>query len=178
MKKLFKLTLLAAFMFSSTALFAQKFGRINSQELIASMPETAQANTDLEAYAKELNEQIEALTVEFNNLFAEYQKNQASMTDMQRSIKEKELSDSRARENEFRQIGSEDFSKKQEEVYAPIFQKANDAISKVAKEGGFTAIFDLSMGSLIYVDEAQVTDILPLVKKELGITDTPAPAQE
>ena len=116
MKKLFKLTLLAAFMFISTALFAQKFGRINSQELIASMPETAQANTDLEAYAKELNEQIEALTVEFNNLIDEYKQNKASINDMLRSIKEKEQSDSKARENEFRQRASEAVSNQQEAV--------------------------------------------------------------
>ena len=40
MKKILKLTLAIALLMGSTSLFAQKFGRINTQEIIMSMPET------------------------------------------------------------------------------------------------------------------------------------------
>lgn len=39
MRKLSRLTLVAALVLCSTTLFAQKFGYINTQELIAAMPE-------------------------------------------------------------------------------------------------------------------------------------------
>ena len=74
MKKLIKLTLVVALVLSSTSLFAQKMGRINSQELISLMPETTQMQTDLQTYATELNAQIEEVQVELNNKFADFQK--------------------------------------------------------------------------------------------------------
>ena len=43
------------------------------------------------------------------------------------------------------------------------------AIEKVAKAGGYAVVIDLAAGSMIYIDEAQVTDLLPAVKAELGI---------
>ena len=62
------------------------------------------------------------------------------------------------------------------ELLAPIIDKAKSAIDKVAAAGGFLVVFDTSTGSLAYFDEATLTDVAPAVKKELGITDAPAAA--
>ena len=70
----------------------------------------------------------------------------------------------------------QDFQKRQNELLAPIIEKAKNAIDKVAAAGGYLAVFDTSTGSLAYFDEASLTDIAPAVKKELGITDAPAAA--
>ncbi len=169
MKKLIKLTLVAALLFTSSSLFAQKFGRINSQELIAAMPEVAKMQTDLQAYAKELNDQIETINVEFQTAFADYQKNMSTMKDLEKSVKEKELNDLSARLEQYRQVASEDFNKKQEELFTPIQNKAMEAINKVAKAGSYLIVFDVAMGGMIYYDEAQLIDLMPLVKAELGI---------
>ncbi len=48
-------------------------------------------------------------------------------------------------------------------------EKAQAAIAKVAKEQGLTAVFDLAVGALAYYDEAQMVNMLPLVKQSLGI---------
>ena len=69
-----------------------------------------------------------------------------------------------------------DYQKKQNELLAPIIDKAKSAIDKVAAAGGFLVVFDTSTGSLAYFDEATLTDVAPAVKKELGITDAPAAA--
>ncbi len=169
MKKLIKLTLVVALVLSSTSLFAQKLARINSQELIALMPETAQMQTDLQTYAAELNAQIEEVQVELTNKFNDYQKKQATMKDLERQVAEKELNEMGARLEQYRQVASEDFNKKQQELFTPIQEKAMAAIEKVSKAGGYAVVFDLAAGSTIYIDEAQVTDLLPLVKTELGI---------
>ena len=67
MKKALKLTLAVALMMGATSLYAQKFGRINSQEIVMAMPETKEMQTNLETFGKELNENIETINVEFNN---------------------------------------------------------------------------------------------------------------
>ena len=59
MKRAIKLTLAVALMMSATSLFAQRFGRINTQEIIMNMSETKEMQTNLESFAKELQDQVE-----------------------------------------------------------------------------------------------------------------------
>ncbi len=91
MRKAIKLTLAVALMMSATSLFAQKFGRINTQEIIVTMPETKEMQTNLEAYAKDLEANIETINVEFNNKLQEFQKNMNTYSDAVRNLKQKEL---------------------------------------------------------------------------------------
>ncbi len=66
----------------------------------------------------------------------------------------------------------------QQVLMSPVIEKAQNAITKVAKENGLTYVFDLSAGSLIYYDDKGSVDLLPLVKKELGIpAEKVAPTQ-
>ena len=171
MKKILKLTLVLAIVFSSTTVFAQKLARVNTQEIFSQMPETAQMQIDLEAFSKELQEQLEAIQVEFNNRYAEFEKNQATMNPTVKQMKQSELNGLQERYAQFQQIAQQDFAKKQQELAAPIQEKLDAAISKVAKAAGYTAVFD-SM-AFVYYDAAQVVDINAAVKKELGITETP-----
>ena len=157
MKKILKIVLTVAFVAGSTSVFAQKLGRINMQELVFAMPETAEMQKNLEAYQKELQDQLETIGVEFNNKLNEYTKQvsdkNSTMSDSVRQLKEKELNDLKTRYDEFVQVSQQDMQKKQGELLEPIIVKA-----------------------VAYFDEAVVTDILPAVKTKLGIKDTPAAA--
>ena len=172
MKNVLKLTLMLAMMLSCTTLFAQKLGRINSQEVMLAMPETAEMQTKLQAVAKDWEENLELINVEFNNKLQEFQKNLNSMSDAARQIKEKDLNDLRQRGTEMQQMAQQDLARQEQELMTPIIEKAQNAIQAVSKAGGFTAVFET--GSLVYFDETTLIDITPLVKKELGITETAA----
>ena len=132
MKKALKLTLAVALMMGATSLYAQKFGRINSQEIVMAMPETKEMQTNLETFGKELNENIETINVEFNNKLQEYQKTANTLTDAVREMKAKELEDLQRRSQEFQQMAQRDYAKKQEELLQPIIEKAKAAIDKIA----------------------------------------------
>ncbi len=174
MKKIIKLTLVLAMAFSTTTLYAQKLARVNKSEIFAVMPETKEMQTNLEAFGKDLNDQLEQIQVEFNNRYAEFQKNQATMAESIKQMKAQELEQLQQRYTEFQRIAQEDFQKKQGELAAPIEQKLNEAIAKVAKAGGYTAVFDTGIPTLAYFDAALLVDLAAAVKKELGITDAPA----
>lgn len=176
MKKAIKLTLAVVLMLSASSLFAQKFGRVNTQEIIMAMPETKEMQTTMEAYIKDLQDQMEALNVEFNNKLQDFQKNFNTYSDAIRDMKQKELQGLTSRREEFEQIAQQESQKKQNELLAPIIEKAKNAIDKISLAGGYLAVFDTSTGSLAYYDEAALTDIAPEVKKELGITEPAAPA--
>jgi outer membrane protein len=169
MKKILKLTLVVAAVLCSTSVFAQKLARVNTQEIFAVMPETKEMQQNLDAFGKELQEQLEQIQVEFNNRYAEFEKAQATMNPTVKQMKQAELNGLQQRYAEFQQIAQQDFAKKQQELAAPIQKKLDDAIAKVAKTAGYTAVFDAMM--FVYADAAQVVDINGAVKKELGITE-------
>ena len=166
MKKVLKLTLAVVCVMFSTSLFAQKIGRISSQEVVVNMAEYKEAQTQLEALAKDLQAQIETIQVEMNTKIQEYQKGAETMTDAVRQLKEKELNDLNTRLQEFNQVAQQELQKKEQELMEPIIKKANEAITEGSKAGGYTVIFET--GSMIYFDEAQVKDITPEVKAKLG----------
>ena len=167
MKKVLKLTLAVVCVMFSTSLFAQKIGRINSQDVVVNMTEFKEAQTQIEALAKDLQAQAETIQVEMNNKLQEYQKGAETMTDAVRQLKEKELNDLNTRLQEFNQVAQQELQKKEQELMEPIIKKANEAISEVAKAGGYTVIME--SGSMVYFDEANVKDISPEVKAKLGI---------
>ena len=169
MKKLIKLTLAVALALSSTSLFAQNLGRINMQELIAVMPETQDMQTKLQAYVKDLQEQMETLQVELNNKYNDFLKEYDSLADGVRNVREQEIQDMQNRLQQFNAWAEQDLQKKRAEMLEPIITKANEAVTKVAKAGKYVAVFDISMPSLAYYNEAVMTDIQPKVRAELGI---------
>ena len=176
MKKAIKLTLAVVLVMSSTSLFAQKFGRINTGEIISTMPEMKQMQENLEAFGKTLQESIEAINVEYTTKMQDYQKNYSTLPEATREMKAKDLQDLLARREQYQQAAQQDYERKNNELMAPIVEKAKAAIDKVSKAGGYLVVFDISTGSLAYFDEANLTDIAPEVKSELGITDAPAAA--
>ncbi|MDR0559577.1 MAG: OmpH family outer membrane protein [Prevotellaceae bacterium] len=146
-----------------------KFGHINTTELISVMPQTDSAKVKLEAYIKDNRELYEALRVEYNKMLEEFSTNQEKWSDVVKESKQSDLLEKQSRIADFEQKYQEKYAQEQEKLFTPIREKVKTAIDKVAKANSFTYIFDLAAGNPIYFSETQSVDILPLVKKELGI---------
>ncbi len=146
-----------------------KFGHINRNELIQSMPEFDTARAQLERLNKELSNQLELLQVEYNNKAEAYLKESKNLTDLVRQTKEQELQDFQNRMQTFQQNASNQLQEKQTALFNPITQKADKAIKDIGKENGFMYIFDLSGGQVAYFDETKSINVLPLVKTKLGL---------
>ena len=66
----------------------------------------------------------------------------------------------------------------QQTLMSPVIEKAQNAITKIAKANNLVYVIDLSAGSVIYHDDSVSLDLLPLAKKELGIpAEKVAPTQ-
>ena len=153
----------------SSSLFAQKLGRINLEEIITLMPEYKEMMPNMEAYSKDLRDNLETLQVELNTKYNDYQKNKATNSEVTRQLKEKELTDLQNRLQEFYQSAQEDLQKKEKELTDPIVAKAQEAVKKVAQKGAYVAVFNTTIPSMVYYDEAAMTDLSTEVKAELGI---------
>lgn len=171
------LSIIACVVFASSSLQAQvKLGHVNSAELLAAMPESKAADMNLKKFGETLEGQLKTMTSEYQAKIADYQGKEALMAESIKQTKQKEIVDLESRINEFQEQGQQDVQKKKEELYSPILKKAQDAINAVAKENGFTYIFDASTGGLLFVQETN--DVTALVKKKLGITAAPATTPE
>ena len=142
----------------------------NTQSL--QQAENAQGEAD---NGKDLQDQLEQIQVEFNQKYSDYQKNASTYNDTIRQMKESELQQLDQRLREFQQIAYQDLQRKQGELMTPIIEKANEAVTAVAKEGGYIAIFNTegdmaSAAGLAYFDPALLTDITGDVAKKLGVT--------
>lgn len=170
MKQISKLLALVL-VFVSTQAFAQnlKFGHVNMQEIVALMTETDSANVKLEKYGNELNETLEGMKTEMNNKYQTYQQKSSTWTAAVLESKQKELQDMDQRLQQFQQNAQSEYGAMQQQLYAPIIKKANDAMQKIGKENGFIYIYDTSAGNLIYINDTQSVDVTPMAKKALGI---------
>lgn len=164
--KIFALVLV----FISTQSFAQtlKFGHINMQELIVLMPERDSVTVKLENYAKDLDETLKGMQQEFSTKYQTYNQKSATWTAAILESKTKELEEMQQRLRLFQENAQREYEAMQQTLFAPVVKKANDAIDKIGKEGGYIYIFDTSIGSILYHSDASV-DILPVAKKALGI---------
>ena len=110
MKKLIKLTLVVALVLGSSSLFAQKLGRINLEEIITLMPEYKEMMTNMEAYSKDLRDNLETIQVELNTKYNDFQKTKRLLGVT--ATEGEELTDLQNRLQEFYQSAQEDLQKK------------------------------------------------------------------
>ena len=108
------------------------------------------------------------MQVEFNKKFEEYNKNVGTYSNLIRATKESELQDLQVRMQSFQQTAEQDIAQNRMDLFKPVQDKAIKAVNDVAEENGFTYIFDIGTGAIIYSAENTI-DILPLVKKKLGL---------
>lgn len=158
-----------AFAALSVSVQAQKFGFINSQELIGQLPEVKEANAKIETLKKQLQKKGQDMIADLQNKYAGLQKKQTEGL-LSRIEIEKEaalLKEEEVKLGTFEQTSQEKIYKKSEELLTPIQLKINNAIQEVAQDNGYTYIFDTSLGLVLYADPG--TDVSALVKAKLGL---------
>ena len=171
MKNLLKVIVVFTFFITfSSSTQAQnpiKIGYIDFNTLISAMPGIDSVKIKLQKYQQTLSDQMDAMGAEFENKYLDYQSKSSGMSDLIKQTKEKELSDLQGRIDAFKSKAQQDFQAKQTELLQPIISKAKDAVKEVAKENKFTYVINSIEDIVLYSEPAD--DIMPLVKKKLGI---------
>jgi len=154
-------------LFAVNSYSQNKLGYIDSQELLLLMPERKTAEEEVQTFAKSLESQLQAMTAEYQQSVQEYQSSESTYTDLVKQDKVTEITGLEQRIQSFQQNAQQALQAKEQELLEPILQKARTAIEDVASEGGYTYIFDKSVGSILFAKESE--NILQLVKKKLNL---------
>lgn len=165
MKK--SILVLATLFIAAISVQAQKFGYVNSMEILYSMPEAKDMDNQLSQRQKVLSDQLEKLYTEYYKKMDEYEQNSEFLSDAIRENMLKSLSDSEKNIRDFEGRAQKELADLEQKLTVPIQEKAMTAVKAVASDQGYTWVFDASSGAI--VDAPESADLTPLVKAKLGI---------
>ena len=162
MKKIILMLMLLAPM----ATFAQKFGHVDTQAIMQSLPELSKVNGELEALSKQYQNELEGMQREIQTKMDNYQKQQSTMNETQKKETEAELNKLYEKFQQAQQDNANAFQKAQQEKIQPIQEKVFKAIENVGKAGGY--VYIMQTGSLPYISSTLSKDLTTEVKAELN----------
>ena len=145
-------------------MMAQKFGKVNTQAIMQSMPEVSKANGELEAQQKQYANDLQAMQNELQRKSEEYQKNQSTMNATKQKETETELQNMYNKIQQTYQDNQKALQDKSNELMQPILTKVRNAINAVGQAGGYTYIFE--EGAAIFTG-ANVKDVTAEVQAKL-----------
>lgn len=168
MKHLKTLVLAAVLLFGSTSIMnaQSKVAHINTQELIAAMPETKAAQAELEKLGKTYEADIQSMGTEYQNKVKLYDAEAATKTQEENQKRVQEVTAMEQSIRQYQGTAQQEMQKKEIDLLKPITEKAKAAILKVAKAQGFHYVLDSTQGQGVIMADGK--DLMADVKKELG----------
>lgn len=147
MNKIFIPMLAAACLFAAAPASAElKIGFVNSQRILNDAPQAAKAKKKIEKEFEKRDQDLQKVAKQLQAMQADMEKNSVTMSDTERSNKERAFNelnrDFQRKQREFR----EDLNLRQNEEMAAIFNKVNKVIKNIAE----TEKYDLILQEAVY----------------------------
>lgn len=163
MKKLILMLMLCAPM----AVFAQKFGKVNTQVVVQSLPDYAKAQGEMAALSKQKENDLKSMQDELTRKSQEYEKSKSAMNPTKQKETEEELQGLGAKIQQAYQDAQKELSEKNNALLEPILTKVQNAITAVGKAGGYTSIFEIGTSGVVFFGD-NVKDVTEEVKAKIG----------
>lgn len=144
-----------------------KVGTIDTDYVLAKMPEFKKVQEDLNAYGAKLQADLKVKTDDYQAKIKSYQEGVSQMTEPMKKLKQDEII---ALENDitkFRQNASQLIPLEENRLLQPLYEKIGSALEEVAKEEGFTQVLTMNNSGLAYIDPK--FDLTETVLTKLGI---------
>ena len=142
-----KIKFLILFFVITNYSLAQKFAYIDTDYILAKIPEYNQAQDKLDNYSKGWQEEIEMTMQKIEKMYRSYQSEQILLTEEMKSARENLIfaEEKKVQDLQIKYFGPEGmlFSKRQE-LIKPIQDKIYDAIQQIATNNKYSVIFDSS----------------------------------
>lgn len=161
-----KKILIALMMLAPMAAFAQKFGHVDINNIMQTLPELSKVNGELEALGKQYQNELQAMQDEIQRKADEYEKTKSTMNATKQQETEAMLNDLMQKYQQALQDNQTEFNKAQQEKMAPIQEKIYKAIENVGKAGGY--VYIMQTGTVPYISDTLSKDVTAEVKAELN----------
>lgn len=165
-----KITLFVLFLAFCAGLKAQqKFGHLNSGNLLEQLPEVILADSLLIKYQDSLAANGQNLVQKFEVDYKAYieEANKGTIPPVQAQQKEAALQKQQQEIDAYRQNMEEKMAARRQAYLKPILTKVDAAIKAIGKEKNYAFIFDTSTGAMLFALDSE--DVTSLVKAKLGL---------
>lgn len=149
--------------------FAQKFGHVNTADIIPLMSEYKAAQTEMEELVKQMQEELDYMQTEYAKKEEDYLKNRETLPESIRNRREQELMESQQKMRDYYERCENDKYEKEQQLMGNINNKVLKAIQTVGEEGAYVCIFNIAGGVVPFVSSTLTTDVTEAVKAKLGI---------
>lgn len=157
--------------------FAQlKVAYVNSDRIMQEYEKAREAQQQLDAEAKKLEQQYQGMVAEYDSLSRQFQQQQYVMSEERRKQKQRELQQLQQQIQQFQMenVGPKgQIYAKQEEILGPVLDEINRAIREVASSGQYDFVFDSVGGNLLYAEEKHNITADVLYELRRGGTSSP-----
>jgi outer membrane protein len=164
---------LVVVLFSTTMSAQRKVGYINMDDLVAVMPETRQAEKALKAFADSLSRAEGGIQQDFFTKRDAYFQDSATMDATTKEAHRKVLQKIIQQDGEFKAVAKVQLDSMQRVLTVAIVTKAQEGVTAAAKANGYAFVFRKAAGAdnqqMFVLIGPEGDDLLPLVKKQLGI---------
>jgi outer membrane protein len=152
---------------------AQKFALIDMEYILKNIPAYERANEQLNQISKKWQSEVEAVALEAQTLYKNYQSEAVFLSEEQKTKKEEEIvgKEREAQELKRKYFGPEgELYKKRESLMAPIQDEIYTAVKEISDTKGYTVVIDrASAASIIYASPR--IDISNEVLEKLGYSN-------
>ena len=163
-------------MLAPMSLLAQKFGYVNSAEIIQLMPEYAKAIKDVQALEKMYSDEFNSLRTELEKKGTEFEKmQQDSVPENILKRRYEDLMHLQQRIQEYAADIQQKLQTAEQEKMIEINNKLQGALDTVGKEGSYVCIFDVA-GGIPFINTTLCDDVTQKVRAKLGIPANAVPA--
>ena len=163
-----KKVLFMILMLAPIAAMAQKFGHVNSQEVIQAMPEYTKAKTEIDALQQQYEADLKGMQEEFTKKVKDYEANANTLPDNIKQRRETELQEMQQKIQQSYQDNQQALARASQEKMQAITTKVVDAIKAIGQAGGYVYIMDMT-GGIPYISTTLCTDVTAQVKAKLAI---------
>lgn len=143
-----------------------KVGHIDLQALMTSMPDMKTAQTQIDKIKEQYSKEYRTMVQEYQTKMQKYENEAPTAGDATNDARTKEMQDMGARIQQYQQNADKELQQKELDLMKPLFEKAQAAIKKVAKEKGVNYVLDATSPGVVLFAEGGV-DLMADVKKEL-----------
>jgi len=149
--------LLTSTLFATAQAGGQKFACVDSEYIMANIPEYGDAQEQLNALSVKWQGEVKTLMDKVSEMYKKYQAESVLLSDDQKKAREQEIlrKDEEAKRLQMQYFGADgQLYQKRTELVQPIQEKIYNTIKEVAKQKNYAFVFDLASGtSLLYASE-------------------------
>lgn len=147
-----------------------KTGYVSIDEVVQLMPDYKKATAEMAQFDSALQINYGETLKELNRQDSMFKTDSVKMTMATKTAKKEQMKKLLVELQGYEQNYQQQMQQKQEELMAPVAQKANQLIADVAKANGYAYVFRKE--ALVVSPDGD--DILPLIKKKLEVAPKPA----